>query len=305
MVGVTLFFVVSGYLITSLLLIERQSTGSLSLRAFYVRRGARLFPALALVLGVVGFGLVATGQPDVALSGVGYSALYVSNLAVAAGANLGPLEHTWSLAIEEQFYLIWPAVLLALVGRPRILWLAVGAVIALAAILRLGAVDDQGHLWVVYHSTATRIDAILVGCLLAFVTWRPSRILALTASLFLFLAVALPLAPGTLIVYLLLPISIAGGLIVLNRPSPLAWRPLVAIGTISYGLYLWHFPLAAVLPTWAAIPATFAVAAASYRFLEQPIRRRVRSARRARSAAETPSADRLSIGRPNPANTQP
>jgi peptidoglycan/LPS O-acetylase OafA/YrhL len=280
LVGVTLFFVLSGYLITSLLLAERNSTGSVSLRAFYVRRGARLFPALALVLTIVGAGLLAAGERQVAANGVGYSAIYVSNLAVAAGANLGPLEHTWSPAIEEQFYLVWPAVLLVLAGRPRVLWVGVGAVIALATVLRFGGIDNQDHLWVAYHSTATRIDAILIGCLLAFVTWRPTRALALTAAVFLGLAVVLPLSPGALIVYLLLPISLAGGLLVLTRPGLLAWPPLVAIGTISYGLYLWHFPLSAVLPAWAAIPASFAVAAASYRFLEQPIRRWARRAAR-------------------------
>ena len=119
LVGVTMFFVLSGYLITTLLLDERRSTGSSNLRSFYIRRAARLFPALALVLVVVGLGLLVAGHPDTAGSGVGFSALYVSNLAVAAGANLGPLEHTWSLSIEEQFYLVWPAVLLVFVGRPN------------------------------------------------------------------------------------------------------------------------------------------------------------------------------------------
>ena len=113
-VGVTLFFVLSGYLITSVLVAERHAIGSVSLRRFYLRRAARLLPALAVLLVVVGGSLVAMDAAGVAAAGVTSAALYVSNLAVAAGVNTGPLEHTWSLAIEEQFYLVWPAVLLAL-----------------------------------------------------------------------------------------------------------------------------------------------------------------------------------------------
>jgi peptidoglycan/LPS O-acetylase OafA/YrhL len=269
-VGVTLFFVLSGYLITSVLVAERQASGRVSLRRFYLRRAARLLPALAVVLVVVGGALVALDGASVAVAGVTSAALYVSNLAVAAGINTGPLEHTWSLAIEEQFYLVWPAVLLALWSRPRGLLTVVLAGIAVATLLRIGA-----DTWWAYHFTLTRADAVLVGCLLAL---RPAPFRAgWLAIVVLLIATLAPLDPGWLVEWLLLPIAAVAGLAVIAAPRALGNRPLAYVGRISYGLYLWHFPIAAVLPTILAIPATFAIAATSYHLVEAPIRRWARS----------------------------
>src|SRR5271157_2250169 len=117
--GVTLFFVLSGYLITSLLLAERGRTGRVDLRAFYVRRALRLFPALAAVLLVVA-GLLAIGaMPATATANTDYRIVfagvvaYVANWVAVAGQSIGMLGHCWSLAVEEQFYILWPTLLLA------------------------------------------------------------------------------------------------------------------------------------------------------------------------------------------------
>ena len=117
--GVTLFFVLSGYLITSLLLAERDKNGRVDLRAFYVRRALRLLPALAAVLVVVVVLLLAGLAPAAAVADTNYAIViagvvaYVANWVAVAGQSIGMLGHTWSLAVEEQFYIVWPAMLLA------------------------------------------------------------------------------------------------------------------------------------------------------------------------------------------------
>jgi peptidoglycan/LPS O-acetylase OafA/YrhL len=273
LVGVTLFFVLSGYLITSLLLTELASSGEVNLTSFYRRRMARLFPALALLLVAVGVILVMEGRTVVAIVSVTTSALYVSNFAVANGIVLGPLEHTWSLAIEEQFYLLWPVILIAGIRRPRILIAALVIGIATSAELRLGPVTDIGRFWWVYHSTVTRADALLVGCLLALVPFRPAQLTTVVSLACLVALVVLPIDQPTFTTLLLLPAAIASGLLIVSRPRLLGVAPLVAVGRISYGLYLWHVPMAMMLPAWAAFFGSFAVAALSYRFIELPIRR--------------------------------
>ena len=273
LVGVTLFFVLSGYLITRLLLTERASTGGVNLASFYRRRAARLFPALALLLVAVGAILVIEGRTAVAVVSVMTSALYVSNLAVANGIILGPLEHTWSLAIEEQFYLLWPVILIAGIRRPRVLIAVLVIGIAASGALRLGPVADIARFWWVYHHTLTRADALLVGCVLALVPLKPSQLTTVVSLVCLAVLVVLPLDQPTFVTLLLLPAAIASGLVIVSRPRFLGVAPLVAVGRISYGLYLWHFPLAMMLPAWAAFFGSFLLAALSYRFVELPIRR--------------------------------
>jgi peptidoglycan/LPS O-acetylase OafA/YrhL len=273
LVGVTLFFVLSGYLITTLLLTEHASAGGVNVVRFYRRRAARLLPALALVLVAVGAALVIDGHTDMAIASVATSSLYVSNLAVANGIYLGPLEHTWSLALEEQFYLLWPAILIMGIARKRLLIsLLVVGIIASAA-LRLGPITDIARFWWIYHHTLTRADALLVGCVLALVPFRPALPTTIVAVASLVILVVLPLDQGTFTTLLLLPAALAAGIVVVAKPRVLGIAPLVAVGKISYGLYLWHFPLAMLLPAWAAFFGSFLLAILSYRFVELPIRR--------------------------------
>jgi peptidoglycan/LPS O-acetylase OafA/YrhL len=274
LVGVTIFFVLSGYLITGVLIADgaRKIT---QLGPFYARRAARLLPAVAILLTAVSVVALATGAWSQVATGVLSAALYVANFADASGANMGPLEHTWSLATEEQFYFIWPALLL-LIGRSRRLVTLVVVAIAAIALTRAVSAADDRTLWSIFHLPITRADALLVGCAAQLLRiGRPQRTLGLLAMSFLTLIVVAGLAPATTIRYLLLPVALAALVILLARPTILARRPLVAIGRISYGLYLWHYPLAVAfgpIGILAAIP----VAAASFVLVEHPLRDAVR-----------------------------
>ena len=158
-VGVTAFFVLSGYVITVLLCRNQATAGRAGLLAFYRRRVTRLGPALlGLLAFVIVVGLLA-GWPTEWRLGILACLGYVSNWVQAAGINIDPLGHTWSLAIEEQFYLLWPALLLV-VFRKRRSWLiaiTLGAIVAmsLARLVATGTTE--------YFSTFTRADAILLA----------------------------------------------------------------------------------------------------------------------------------------------
>jgi peptidoglycan/LPS O-acetylase OafA/YrhL len=315
--GVDLFFVLSGFLITSLLLAERARRDRISLSAFWARRGRRLLPALFLVLIGVGVYAVVWAAPR-ELSQIRSDGLatlgYVANWhQIGQGSSYwalfrapSPLEHTWSLAIEEQFYLIWPIVVAALLAwrrEPRRVLIAalVGIVASFATMLALyspGA-DPQR----VYLGTDTRASSILIGAALAALVamrgWserRGSRALleGLGVAGVGFLAWAwLRLSGTTPAVYqgLLLACSLAAGLVIAAAAHPqrgvvarvLSFRPLCALGVISYGVYLWHWPVYLVadstrvgLSGWpltaVRVAITLAFAVASYVLVEAPIR---------------------------------
>ena len=208
--GVDVFFVLSGYLITSLLLVEWRRTGGVALRSFWARRARRLLPALFLMLGVVGLTAVllpqVLGSPGLlgdTLATVGYFANWHLMAAHTSYfdtvANPSPLLHTWSLAIEEQFYLVWPLVVLALVGGLRLRHrrdgaptgakgrLAVVAVVAavgalgsavlMALITPVGSALTTTAINRAYYGSDTRAQSLLVGAALAAVTllWGPVR----------------------------------------------------------------------------------------------------------------------------------
>jgi len=249
-VGVTLFFVLSGYLITGLLRAELERTGRVDLRAFYVRRARRLLPALAVLL------LVAAIVGWAALPAIATIALYVGNW---FRDGVGFIGHTWSLAIEEQFYLVWPLLFIAGLRSPRILLvLAAGS-----AVLRLTTGGD----WSV--STFVRLDGLLVGAALALTSWSAPRWAGAVGLGWMTIAVVLPFGWSVTLA------TAGGSLLVASSPSWIASRPLVWLGGISYALYLWHFPLiyATGWPLWVSVPTSIAVAWASTRFLEAPFRR--------------------------------
>jgi peptidoglycan/LPS O-acetylase OafA/YrhL len=316
--GVSLFFTLSGFLITSLLLAERTATGRLRLRDFWARRARRLLPGALLCLGAVGLagslGVYAPGT-DVR-DGLIASLAYVANWHAISGhtsyatlfTSPSPLEHFWSLAIEEQFYLVFPLLALLSLGRGRrvangtrrlglvalVLW-TTGTLLALFAPWSTN---------VVYYSTLTRMPELAAGILLAIVlfdprtrTWRrPSgrgtTLVATTATLvtvlaFAFVTVGDPnVERGGLALFSILSACVLVGALQggwLSRA--LSWPPLVALGAISYGVYLAHWPIFVALPQgrlglhglgWHAVQLvlTFAAAIASYRLLERPIRRR-------------------------------
>ena len=306
--GVDVFFALSGFLITSLLLEERARTGAISFRKFYVRRALRLLPALLLL--IVGCRLALLDSPRPAYWGldaanVAAVLFYVANWAMLWGLGLGLFGHAWSLAIEEQFYFLWPP-LVALLCR----WVRRrGAVVALVAAatvagvaLRIALAHAGAGMPRLFLGLDTHGDAILVGCLAGFLsTWSllpasPAARAALRGAgavgavglTVLFFTAAFPRAyvwhgASTLA-------ALAATLVILDAARPgsrqaaaLAFPPLVAVGRISYGLYLWHFPLfigvgvlnpaGAVAPAvWiaAAWLATFAAATVSYWLVERP-----------------------------------
>jgi peptidoglycan/LPS O-acetylase OafA/YrhL len=266
-VGVTIFFVLSGYLITTLLVRERNQTGGIKLRAFYVRRVRRLFPALALVMAAVFAVMALIGHPSPIPWLFVVTALYLGNFAEAGGADLGAFSHTWSLAIEEQFYLAWPFLLLGLFRLPRV-WAAAGLVVLAGVIMAARvAIASQGSLDAAMYPTHLRADALLLGCALALVPRSAPRWAVWVGAAGLILSLALPspwavsLAAVSTLPLLVAPIRV------------LEWTPLVYVGVISYGVYLWHLPVIYALSPfdllWLTIPLTLLLAAASYHLWER------------------------------------
>jgi peptidoglycan/LPS O-acetylase OafA/YrhL len=298
--GVDLFFVLSGFLITTLLLERRRERHPIA--SFYLRRALRLLPAVVVLLAGMVVIAAAEGEPGRAVANtIGAVLTYTTNWALLAGVSIERhVTHLWSLAIEEQFYAVWPLLLLGALatGRTRrqVLWLTLG--LALASALWRAALWESGHGWEhLYLRTDARADSLLVGATLALLPWRRVadvaprwRTAAGGAALLGLLAAAETLKASSAVLYLggytavaiLAAVLIAavmpgGGALATTLGAPAA----VAVGRLSYSLYLWHFPLFIVVgehttawPTAARILAawalTFAAASASYRFVERP-----------------------------------
>jgi peptidoglycan/LPS O-acetylase OafA/YrhL len=287
--GVNLFFVLSGFLITTLLLEEHAASGGISLARFYERRARRLLPALAVMLagylvGAAALGGFATGARAV-LAGGFYTANFVEAFwpSLMGRQPIGPL---WSLALEEQFYLIWPVALLILLrlrARPRRIR---------AGLVGLILAGCTWRIWLtIHHAVAQRImtspdshaDALLTGVLVAYILQKRRRRNELIA-MFALLLFALVAYVGPIEAVNGPAVDIASaGLVVfaVQERSWLGWvlsrRPLVRLGVISYSLYLWHM----VVLSWfhgadrlAAVIVSVSIASLSYRFVEQPFRRR-------------------------------
>jgi peptidoglycan/LPS O-acetylase OafA/YrhL len=307
-----LFFVQSGFLITSLLLDEWYRTGEVRLRNFYARRALRLFPALFAVALVSAIALLTfseyKGNPQ-AWTEVAASLLYVQNWFGAFGVYDFPyyVSHTWSLSIEEQFYLVAPVGIIVLVTlwgslRRAIPFLLVGV---LASAVWMGIMASKTfhplHLQRLYYGTDTRAQALLVGVALAFAVhsgiwlrserhariaraWGTIGMLVLVVLLFTADIRSKPMYYGF---FLLCSTSVAGILSeLLLHPDGriargLSWKPLQVAGEMTYGLYLWHWPVIMIIAqytTWPEFPTIatqvvvgILVAAASYRWLERPI----------------------------------
>lgn len=330
--GVDVFFVLSGFLITSLLLDELGRTGRIDLRGFWIRRARRLLPALlAMVLAVVAARMFFPPDAVTSLRDDAVAAFFwAANWAFVAqqtdyfsqGSPPSPLQHTWSLGVEEQFYLVWPLLLVAVVGllafrraaptlravRWGVLVLAVAGAGASATAAVLLTSDVTANR--VYFGTDTRVQALLIGAAAAallvrdwstvtmgspicarWVRWSTRLLSVLGLAGLAALAHYATGAPAEYRMGLFTVTATAAVLVVatvaLDQRGPvarlLACPPLVWLGTISYGVYLWHWPVFLILngertgwtgwPLFAArCAATLAVAVLSYWLVERPIR---------------------------------
>jgi peptidoglycan/LPS O-acetylase OafA/YrhL len=316
--GVDLFFVLSGFLITSLLLAEWQGSGRIRLGTFWARRARRLLPALFGVLVGVAFYAAVFAAPSERqqIRGDGLATLaYVANWrTIFAGTSYwtqftapSPLAHTWSLAIEEQFYLVWPLLIFGLLswrrGSARAVTLTSVSLAAVsAAWMAFKYVPDTDPSRV-YLGTDTRASSVLVGAALAaFLIWkgpisgRRSGLVAEAAGWFAVagLAVAWATVGGqTNGLYkgglLLCSLAVVAVIASVSRPTPgllakaLSFAPLRALGVISYGVYLWHWPVYVLLSAdrthvgglallGLRIACTLGAALLSFYFIEKPFR---------------------------------
>lgn len=259
-IGVDIFFVLSGFLITRLLLAERDSHGEIRIASFYMRRALRLMPAFyTMLVAIVAFLLVSGTRDRLSFETVLVSGFYLMNWVRAfTTGHDGFLGHTWSLAVEEQFYLLWPLLLVAILGRiargtlPRaIAALIIAVVIWRCALLLAGAGPMR-----IYNGTDTRIDLLLVGALCASIR-QPQRsplLSRLAAGSALALALQIPsLSWQNAVLQSIGFTAMAGlaGIVVLwaaSSPTGASARllrsvPFTGLGRISYGVYLWHYPL--------------------------------------------------------------
>ena len=317
-VGVDVFFVISGYLITGILMREAHATGSIDLVAFYARRARRLLPAVVVM---VGFTLLASwwflpaqGERQALAASAVATLAFVSNVYFwrertgyfAEDAEALPLLHTWTLSVEEQFYLVWPALLVGL------LWLTTRrswrleratAILCLAGIVTSFALAQ----WLLtfrpnaaFFLAPARAFELAIGALLAAIGVGsrtialpvPARPLAFVALGGILLAIMLidgntawpgpaSLLPVGATALLIVALSADGG----GTPARLLSHPaMVAIGRRSYSWYLWHWPILSLLhltwlgrePAWAvavAVVASYALACLSFALVEEPIRR--------------------------------
>jgi peptidoglycan/LPS O-acetylase OafA/YrhL len=278
-IGVDIFFVVSGFVITGMLQRERLATGTIKLKAFYVRRFKRLMPALTLMVTftvIVSALLLSTQGPQQITIQTGIGAmLFVGNMVVAlttanyfdASAEANPLMHTWSLSVEEQFYFIFPAILFAAWSLKKLRYSRHSAIIIVAFISTLSfgfaSLGSRGYSYLLgeyawlagFYSPFTRIWEFGAGAFIALMgakiarSSQQSTLLGFTgaimviASLFVITS-ATPLpGPWTLLPVVGTVLLLVAGTNTNPTSSLLATKPFVKVGDWSYSLYLWHWPL--------------------------------------------------------------
>ncbi|WP_409346314.1 acyltransferase family protein [Paenibacillus sp. MBLB4367] len=333
LLGVGVFFVLSGYLITDIIANEWKKTGRIDLQNFWLRRFRRLIPAmLAMIASVLLWMMLFDISRLQAIGGDALAAvMYVSNWRfifhqVSYFEQFGPpspLGHLWSLAVEEQFYLLWPFLLsLGLRFAPR-RWQLAGMILVAAAVsaIAMAVIYEPGiDPSRVYYGTDTRAFALLIGAALA-VVW-PSRKLVIKVAPGVRLLIDAIGWAGLLSVLLMIGLTdqydgflYRGGLVLLSlvtaaavasivHPASslnraLGWKPLQWLGVRSYGIYLWHYPVIAlsgdavsggelnIARAFLQLAASFGLAALSWKVIEEPIRLRAAGAAPFRSGAKS------------------
>ena len=317
-VGVDVFFVISGFLITGLLVREHETTGRISFSNFYRRRARRILPASVIVLAVTVvaayFVFTESRFTQTAWDSV-WSLFFSANLHFASigtdyfngGGVTSPFQHFWSLAVEEQFYFVWPWLMLAiyLIAKKRSKdggpqgqrAVAIATIVIVLASFTWAMVQTSTHPTSAYFSTLARAWELGVGALLAVSATQIGKIPAalrpllawvglagIVYSLFFITSDSAFPAPWGAIPVIATASVIAAGIDGKQRYlAPITNPVAVYIGAISYSLYLWHFPviilMAGVLPTTSVlylvitVPLMAGLAVASYRLIEEPVRR--------------------------------
>lgn len=315
--GVDLFFVLSGYLITSLLLREFSTDGTIDLVRFWYRRARRLFPAVALVILFALLATLTIARDDLgrtradALSAIVYLTNWHEIVASHSYFNEfgrpSLLQHLWSLAVEEQFYLLWPLLLMFGLRKlhPRNMLVVTVVLAVTSCVLMWVLYNPGGDPSRVYYGTDTRAFTLLIGALLAFLLPTAQKAAARRReSLHVIDGVGTAALIGILVLFVTLRdyqpwlyrggfllAALVGALLVAAVSHPgtrlgqvLGWEPLRWLGARSYGIYLWHWPIMQLtrpgvdislpgpLLVLAQAAATVGAAALSYRYVEMPIR---------------------------------
>lgn len=324
-VGVDVFFVLSGFLITALLLEERHRTGGVSFRGFYSRRAYRLLPALGVLLAAhvayAAYEGVPVWREVEALISISF---YSSNISQALHLYMpAELGQTWSLAVEEQFYLVWPSLLLLLLGwrlrksartRTILPWVFISTLV-LTNVARTLTWRTEGYPAAIMMPYC-HADGLAIGCALAFL-WKQGKLPVRNAGRFGWAALLGLLAftffwpqgpAGNLVYYggytllALAAAAIVNAVLVGARglSGLLSVRPLTAIGRVSYGLYLWHLMILDIvvqhgssIDAWSraglGLALSAAATAASWYFVERPfLRLKARYNARGGSAVPVP-----------------
>jgi len=289
-VGVSVFFVISGFVITNYLLINKPK-----MRQFYQSRIQRLMPPALLVVAATWLlfeaGLVKTSYWSMAASV--FSFMNWRRAFPEFADDGGVLGHYWSLSIEEQFYLIWPIILLLLLKDRKSAFRFLVIAIATLSIWRFYLFFDGASAERIYNGLDTRADALLVGCLLAYVRFRDLGWLTAAALAGIVICGALPLDEASLasqiahvVVIFLSAVAVSGCISGSGAwRTALESRPFQWLGHRSYAVYLWHYPLMGaasylgvqygvrgLIYMGAAIAASLLAAEATYRLIEKPLR---------------------------------
>ena len=312
-VGVDVFFVISGFVITGVLLRERDKTGGTSLLAFYARRARRILPAATVViivtilisyrwLGFIAGDQVSADAKTAALFFANFHFISLSTNYFTATLPPSPLQHFWSLAVEEQFYFVYPAIFLgaAVVWKrfPLARKLAVVLLAVIVASFVLSVVQTSTNANAAYFSPFTRAWELALGALVAIGARPLSKIPSALAGILTWVGMACVLVaafgysgattyPGAAVA---LPVLGAAAMIAGGTAAPalgvealLRWAPFQWLGAISYSLYLWHWPVLIVAKEHASQPLSLAhnlvlvlvavaLSVASYLLIENPVR---------------------------------
>ncbi len=291
-IGVDVFFVLSGYLITALLTAEHHKDGGINIGGFYVRRALRLYPTLLIVLLAYVALAPVLWPTDERWLVVALNALYVVDYSLVLVGVPANIAHTWSLGVEEKFYLLWPLLLpLLLRTRRPIAWLLAAFIVVTAWRYVVALKWGWAH---AYFRFDTRTSGILLGAIAALMPLKVSRPAVLIACFALAVTATVPIIEtsitGISIEGVTLGITLAelSAFLLIRYVADhenqrfLASAPMAYLGRLSYGIYLWHFPFVLVLrmysqPWWIMLPATvlfsFAMAAICLHLVDMPIKR--------------------------------